>query len=144
MQTTVHMERKLTLRRQGLVQGRHAPLPQGLPGGPPPLPPPEAAGTLPLADTAPSVAGAIGMVASAAAAAVSSFTDGAAPRKASVGVITSESKLGVAGGGEPAAGSGESGGAPSPDAEVVRRVLSEHGARVRAEALGEAQAEAAP
>ena len=138
MQTTVHMERKLTLRRQGLVQGRHAPLPQGLPGGPPPL---EAAGTLPLADTAPSVAGAIGMVASAAAAAVSSFTDGAAPRKASVGVITSESKLGVAGGGEPAAGSG---GAPSPDAEVVRRVLSEHGARVRAEALGEAQAEAAP
>ena len=141
MQTTVHMERKLTLRRQGLVQGRHAPLPQGLPGGPPPLPPPEAAGTLPLADTAPSVAGAIGMVASAAAAAVSSFTDGAAPRKASVGVITSESKLGVAGGSEPAAGSG---GAPSPDAEVVRRVLSEHGARVRAEALGEAQAEAAP
>ena len=141
MQTTVHMERKLTLRRQGLVQGRHAPLPQGLPGGPPPLPPPEAAGTLPLADTAPSVAGAIGMVASAAAAAVSSFTDGAAPRKASFGVITSESKLGVAGGSEPAAGSG---GAPSPDAEVVRRVLSEHGARVRAEALGEAQAEAAP
>ena len=141
MQTTVHMERKLTLRRQGLVQGRHAPLPQGLPGGPPPLPPPEAAGTLPLTGTAPSVAGAIGMVASAAAAAVSSFTDGAAPRKASFGVITSESKLGVAGGSEPAAGSG---GAPSPDAEVVRRVLSEHGERVRAEALGEAQAEAAP
>ena len=31
----------------------------------------------------------------------------------------------------------------TPDAEVVRRVLSEHGALVRAEALAEAQVEAA-
>ena len=36
VQTTVHIERKMTLRRQGLLQGRHAPLPQGLPSGPPP------------------------------------------------------------------------------------------------------------
>ena len=36
VQTTVHLERKMTLRRQGLLQGRHAPLPQGLPSGPPP------------------------------------------------------------------------------------------------------------
>ena len=32
----------------------------------------------------------------------------------------------------------------TPDAEVVRRVLAEHGARVRAEALREAQVEAQP
>jgi hypothetical protein len=108
------------LRRQGLVQGRHAPLPPGLPDCPPP---PEAAGT------APSVAGAMGEVAAAAAAAVSSFTDGAAPRKASLEVITSGHEAGTGPGAAP------------PDAEVVRRVLSEHGARVRAEALGEAQVE---
>ena len=36
VQTTVHIERKMTLRRQGLLQGRHAPLPEGLPSRLPP------------------------------------------------------------------------------------------------------------
>ena len=36
VQTTVHMERKLTLKRQGLREGRHLPPPLGLPQGLPP------------------------------------------------------------------------------------------------------------
>jgi len=36
VQTTVHMERKLTIQRQGLREGRHGLLPPGLPQGPPP------------------------------------------------------------------------------------------------------------
>ena len=36
VQTTVHMERKLTKKREGLREGRHLALPPGLPQGPPP------------------------------------------------------------------------------------------------------------
>lgn len=36
VQTAQHMDRKLTRRRQGLREGRHVPLPAGLPGDPPP------------------------------------------------------------------------------------------------------------
>ena len=36
VQTAQHMDRKLTRKRQGLREGRHVPLPAGLPDGPPP------------------------------------------------------------------------------------------------------------
>lgn len=102
------------LKRQGLVSGRHAPIPQGMPGSLPPL---KEAGTVP------SSARAAGKIAAVAAAGIRKATS---ERDASLG---SDSKLVVRS------------GAP-PDAEVVRQVLTEHGARVRAEALAEAQAEA--